>query len=219
MSTRPRFSEAEVLERYRIALENATNQSSIYTILSEFGYDKSVLSEGKKVFEETRIAYDSNRKETNEASLVYRNFSAESETLFNTFFLHRKKARVIFRKEPETLICLGINGRMRQTYVKLMEAVRRFYSAIAESEDIQKRLLRLKVTAEEVQQALEKISIVEQLRADYLKEKGESQDATQQKDQAFSKMEDWMSEFYAVAKIAMEDNPQLLESLGKVVRR
>jgi hypothetical protein len=27
--------------------------------------------------------------------------------------------------------------------------------------------------------------------------------------------DDWMSEFYAVAKIGLEDNPQLLEALGK----
>lgn len=37
-------------------------------------------------------------------------------------------------------------------------------------------------------------------------------------DPAFGKLDDWMSEFYAVAKIALEDNPQLLESLGKLVR-
>jgi len=51
-----------------------------------------------------------------------------------------------------------------------------------------------------------------------LREVGESQDATKIKDAAFVKMDDWMSEFYAVAKIALEDNPQLLESLGKLVR-
>ncbi len=55
-------------------------------------------------------------------------------------------------------------------------------------------------------------------RAVYLKEKGESQDATKIKDAAIAKLDDWMSEFYAVAKIGLEDNPQLLEVLGKTVR-
>ena len=35
----------------------------------------------------------------------------------------------------------------------------------------------------------------------------------------FLKLAEWMSEFYAVAKIAMEDNPQLLEALGLVVKK
>lgn len=62
------------------------------------------------------------------------------------------------------------------------------------------------------------ISNLEAARADYLRGKGESQDSTKIKDAAFVKIDDWMSEFYAVAKIALEDNPQLLESLGKLVR-
>ncbi len=63
------------------------------------------------------------------------------------------------------------------------------------------------------------ISELETARAVYLKEKGgESQDATKGKDAAFAKIDDWMSEFYAVAKIGLEDNPQLLEALGKTIR-
>jgi len=38
------------------------------------------------------------------------------------------------------------------------------------------------------------------------------------KDAAFAKIDDWMSEFYAEAKIGLEDNPQLLEALGKTVK-
>ena len=59
---------------------------------------------------------------------------------------------------------------------------------------------------------------VEQARAVYLKEKGETQVATQTKDAALAKIDDWMSEFFAVARIALEDQPQLLEVLGKTVR-
>ncbi|RRD60443.1 hypothetical protein [Tannerella forsythia] len=57
-----------------------------------------------------------------------------------------------------------------------------------------------------------------QARADYLREKGESQDATKQKDAAFRAIETWLSDFFAVARIALEDNPQLLEALTKIVR-
>ncbi|NLT49572.1 MAG: hypothetical protein GXX85_01480, partial [Ignavibacteria bacterium] len=47
---------------------------------------------------------------------------------------------------------------------------------------------------------------------------GESEDATKEKDAAFAKMDKWMSDFYAVARIALEDKPQLLEALGKIVK-
>ena len=61
------------------------------------------------------------------------------------------------------------------------------------------------------------IASLESARAEYKREVGESQDATKQKDAALSKLEDFMSEFYAIAAIALEDRPQLLESLSKQV--
>lgn len=58
----------------------------------------------------------------------------------------------------------------------------------------------------------------QQAYADYIREKGESQQATQDKNKAFDAVTKWVSEFYAVAKIALEDQPQLLESVAKLVR-
>ena len=69
-----------------------------------------------------------------------------------------------------------------------------------------------------MQAGLAAITEMENLRAEYLKEVGESQEATKAKDEAFAKVNDWMSEFFAVAKIAMEDKPQLLGSLVILVR-
>ncbi|WP_439182311.1 hypothetical protein [Carboxylicivirga taeanensis] len=55
-------------------------------------------------------------------------------------------------------------------------------------------------------------------RTTYLLEVGESEAATKAKDEALGKLDRWMSEFYAVARIALEDQPQLLEALGKAVK-
>jgi len=62
------------------------------------------------------------------------------------------------------------------------------------------------------------ISVLRTARTLYLKEIGESQDSTKIKDSAFAKIDSWMMDFNAVAKIAMGDNPQLLETLGILVR-
>lgn len=49
-------------------------------------------------------------------------------------------------------------------------------------------------------------------------EKGESQDATKKKDEAFRVLTDWVRTCYAVAKIALREDKQLLESLAKLVK-
>ena len=80
------------------------------------------------------------------------------------------------------------------------------------------KLNTLMFAIEQLNDTIQLIATLEAARSKYLREKGESQDATKLKDKAFGEIDEWMSEFYAVAKIALEENPQLLESLGKFVR-
>ncbi len=132
--------------------------------------------------------------------------------------MHRKKAKVIFRNDPKTMDKLAVSGSLSKAYIKWLETVKKFYSVALKDNKIQGKLVRLKITADDLTATNTMISDLEAARAEYLREKGESQDATKAKDAALEKMDDWMSEFYAVAKIALEDKPQLLESLGVFVR-
>lgn len=218
MRTRPKFSEANLLEQYRIALENAENQSEIATVMADLGYDSKVIGEGKTLLSKTRTAYDLNNTEDDETSAAYADFSDKKEQLEDTFTLHRKKAKVVFRNDAITAERLAVSEAMPRTYIKWLEKVKKFYSTASTDEEIQKKLARLKITAADLTAANASITALEAARAEYLKEKGESQNATQTKNEAFAKMDDWMSEFYAVAKIGLEDNPQLLEALGKTVK-
>ena len=75
MATRPKFSEAETLEQYRVALENAETQSEISAIMAELGYDSAIISEGKSLLAKTRHAYDSNKTEDDESSAAHADLS------------------------------------------------------------------------------------------------------------------------------------------------
>jgi hypothetical protein len=213
MATKRTLTEAETLEQYRVSLDNVENQSEIATIMAEFGYDTETIGQGKALLAETRQAYDANKTEDDETFEAYGKFSDLKAQLEETYSLHRKKAKVVFRNDSLTLDKLAVSGSLPKAYVKWLETVKKFYSEATSDHLIQEKLSRLKVTLDNLNAADAMVGQLENARAEYLREKGESQDATKAKDAAFVKMDDWMSEFYAVAKIALEDNPQLLESL------
>jgi len=218
MATKRTLTEAEALEQYRVSLENVESQSEIARTMSEFGYAEILITEGKNLLNKTRQSFDNNKKEDDETSEAYKNFTILKENLAKTYSLHRKKGKVIFRKDLVTLNKLALTGSLPTAYIKWLETVKKFYEVASTEDDIQTKLLRLKISTEDLNGTIELIANLELARAEYLREKGESQDATKAKDNAFGEIDDWMSEFYAVAKIALEDNPQLLESLGKFVR-
>ncbi len=218
MATRPKTTEASTLEQARVALENVVTQTQIATIMAEFGYDAEAIAAGKTRWQSAYKAYTLNKTENDESTEAYATFTSQKEALASTYNLHRKKARVIFRKDPLTLEKLGIKGNLPQAYIKWLEVVKKFYTLASTDEAIKTKLSRLKITEEELAAGNTATSKLETARAEYLREKGESQDATKAKDQALANLDEWMSEFYAVATIALEDNPQLLESLSKLVK-
>ncbi len=211
-------TDAQALENYRVALENVINQSEVSNTMAEFGYDEAKITEGKQLLEGTRSAYDFNSQEDNETIAARAGFDSKKMDLEKIYALDRKKAKVVFRNDEVVLKKLGLTGSVPQAYIKWLETMKTFYSGVQADSAIQTKLLTLKITAEHITASIAAITDLENARTLYLKEVGESQDATKAKDSAFAKIDAWMRDFYAVARIAMEDNPQLLESLGLMVR-
>lgn len=218
MATKKTLGEAESLEQYSTSLVNAENHPVIAKEMAEMGYDGKVMKAGNALFAEAQEAYNANIREDDETSEAYVKWETLKQHIHRAYMLHRKKAKVIFRKDSLVLDRLSVSGSMPKAYVKWLGTVKKFYSVALADEQVQTQLRRLKITLKDIEGANKMIAQLETARKEYLRESGESETATQTKDEAFAKIDDWMSEFYAVAKIAFEDSPQMLEILGKKVK-
>ncbi len=218
MSKQSNLTDAETLEQARVAFENVGNQPTITAALTEVGIDTAYIDEGKAIFVNTRQAYDLNKVEDDETSVAYQAFDAKRAEVDASYKKDRKKAKVVYRKDNVTADILGVSGQMPRSYVKWFEITDKFYTSALANRVIVGSLSRYGITEQSLTATKTKITELASLRSKYLAEVGESQAATQTKDQAMLELENWMSDFYAIAKIALEDKPQLLESIGKFVR-
>lgn len=218
MAPNRKKTELEIVEQYRISLENATTQPEIATRMSEYGYDAQKIGEGSKLHSGTVAAFGTQVKESDEAKMARAVLDSRFDEMVEKFRFDRKKAKAVFEKNAAIMSVLELSTSVPKLYLPCVQAMKMFYSKMSGDKSLQEQVLRMKLTEADIAAGLAGVAAVEDARAKYLTEIGESQDATKQKDAALASLETWMDEFYTVARIALYDKPQLLEVLGVFVR-
>ena len=213
MAKKKYLTETEMLEQFRNSLENAKKQPENSTILADFGYESEVIAEGELLLKTARTAYDANQKEGDETSKAYKDYAKVKEKLEKIYLLDRKKAKVIFSNDPYAYDELSLAGVVPNAHINFIELTRKFYNGLLNNPELQSKVARLKLTQEGITKALELIEQVNLLRSEFLKELGESQLSRKTKDEALAAIELWMRDFYAVAKIALDDKVKLMKAL------
>lgn len=207
-----------MLQNFGAMFENLSKEGDLKTELAEYGYDDAKIAKGKALYDEARKTFDANIKETREETSASLAFQEKYQNVQKKYSTHRKKARIVFEDNEEALRQLKLKGSAARAIAAAMEEMRAFYQLLDTTPNLLTPLKQLKINEEDVKNQLQELPEVEKAYATYLQEKGESQQATRDKNKAFETLDKWVSKFHKVAKIALEDRPQLLEALGKFVR-
>lgn len=218
MATNLFTSESKFLERARTALTNANSNPVIKSALTDYGMGDEQLAVGQKIFDTAQAIWQENIQEdaeTTEASLKYQITYRELQAVFK---VHRDKALIYLKKQPELLVKLGITGRFPQKYSDFFDNTRRFYTTIKNDAGLQAIFDKIKLTADVMDACIALLNELLAKRSDFDRELAESQDMTKNKNAALLALKEWLDDFDAIAKVALYDQPQLLEALGIFVR-
>lgn len=218
MSLNLEESESKFLERVRTALTNAASHAEIKAALANFGMDDAKVAVGTTLYTTTQSIWELNKKEDAESTVASNSYKAKFNELDAIFKRHRHFTLTFFKKQPDVLVTLGVKGRFPATYNDFFDKVKQFYSGIKNNPAIQAKMDIIKITSSVVDANLAILTELLAERSNYDKELSESQDTTKSKNAALMELKEWIEDFDAIAKIALYDNPQLLESLGIFVR-
>jgi vacuolar-type H+-ATPase subunit I/STV1 len=107
-------------------------------------------------------------------------------------------------------------GRRQQSYSGWIKQASIFYTNALIDEGVKTALSSFGITEQALQEGQDNVNEVQPKLAAQLKENGEAQASTQARDESLEDLLDWMSDFVAIARIALENDAQLLEVLGIV---
>lgn len=212
------LSNEQILQDYGALFLNLVKDTGLVTEMTSYGYDAQKIADGKALYDKANEQYLKNKKESADETAASLDYGKKLEQLTERYGNHRKKAKFVFKDQPDVLEKLAIKGSSARNRAVLIKEIEIFYTLLSTETALFNAVKVMNFSEEEVASQIEKLKEVQEAHATYLQEKGESQQATKNKNNAFADLEKWVREFYTVAKIALEDQPQLLESVSKFVR-
>lgn len=212
------FSIDTLLSDAQLAIDNALNNSTILGHLTDFGYTSAKIQQGKKLYSTAAAAQLAQQNEAGGQIAATTVVNDAWETAKKTYSRLLKVARVAFKRNSGVATQLDLAGTRKKSLSGWMAQANQFYKNALGDKGILLELKEFGITEQKLKAGLAELVVVEQANLVQEKEKGEAQAATQKRDAALDELQDWLSDYLAIAKVALEENPQLLEGMGILVR-
>lgn len=208
----------EVLRLSKVALVNASTMPEIMTALAHYRYDSEKFTEGMSIYilAENAVILQSTRLSEQLAKTHTLNQArAQAEAVYAR---HIKLARFVFQGHVEAWKTLGLDGRRAKPFGEWLAQARRFYTNLLGNPALLATLLPYNLAETDLNHALTLLATAETAYAARENARGIAIQATCDRDLALTHLKTWVNDLIAIARFALEDDPQLLESLGVVVK-
>jgi len=199
-----------------VAIDNAISDEEINGLLAGFGYNSEKLSSGKALYDSAQLLNQQQKTDYGDQFAATEELNQEYEEANKEYMRQVKVARVALKNDYAAFLKLGLEGQRKRTLSSWLVQARQFYNNALADTVVLEKLAVFGITQEKLQAAKQAIDDVEAANARQKKEKGEAQQATKSRDSAMDNLDDWISDFIAISRIALEDKPQLLEKMGVV---
>jgi hypothetical protein len=198
----------------QVAIDNSLNDAEVQTYLAAYGYDSTRLNQGKTLMAAAQQLHQKQTVEYGEQFAATTALQSAREQADAEYMRCVKVARVALKSNRAADQKLALNGKRKITISGWIVQAKQFYTNALADANLLAKLAEFCISQERLQAGQQLVAEVETANAAQEKEKGEAQQATLERDAAIEKLDDWIGDFTAIARVALEEKPQLLEKLG-----
>lgn len=204
----------ERLGIYSITLTNALSDSSIQLTLKSFNYTPEKIAQGTVLLQNARAADARNAKEYGEQYAATELLEKEMQEASILYDVSLRVARIAFKKDRDAQKSLMLNGRRSGSINGWIRQADVFYRNILESETLMSRMAEFGRTREVLETEYKEVNDVARAFASQKKEMGDAVRSTEERDNRMEELEEWMSDFIGIIRIAFAKSPEALRKLG-----
>ncbi len=218
MPGRNKMPIAQQIASAETALQNSVQNGMVASSLAEYGYSLDHIAEGQALCDSARAARFAHEQAHAAQIQAASNCKASWAHAAALYMRQLKIARIAVQGVPGAARTLALDGRRKQGMAAWLADARQFYSGLAAQPELAARLGSYGITEARLAPARAALDALELADQAHEHARGASQAALATRRAAFAALHAWMSDFMKIARIALEDEPQLLESLGVRVR-
>jgi hypothetical protein len=218
MGSKIRTKISDYLLDAKIMIENGLSDAEIKDALSDFGFDESKLQVGKKLYDEMQDLFNKQKKEYGEQYEATEETQKAWEKADVAYIKTLKVARIALQNSVKADNAMMINGQRSRTLSGWLVQAEAFYKNLTSDEGLMNEMTKFGYTVEKLNAEYALVKDVVEKNLKQKKETGEAQEATEIRDKKIEELDRWLSDYRAIVKIALSDNPQKLEKLGILAR-
>ncbi len=209
----------ELLQQGKTAIGNTLATPEIQAQFDKYGY----TADGEMANGQTLLqALDDKNSDRKRLYALQQeataDFNGELAQVKRRYARHAKITSAVLADTPELLGRLGLQGSRAGKFVEWHAQAQQFYREALAGSDLQTALAEGGLTVAVLQSGLGALDQVVATEQQQESAKGEAQQATPDRDAAATVFRDWMNKFWKIADVALADQPQWLERLGKKVK-
>ena len=205
---------ADRLANASTAINNTLSSPDLLALLAEFGYNEERLKEGLFLQRQAEKAHDTQRTEYGEQYAASEAVNAGQAIAEKQARRILKIARIALKADAEAARKLKLFAKKERRTIAWIDQTKALHDGFLADAAILAKLGRFGLTDEKIKACRRGVATLEQLTQQHTKETGDAQQATKNRDEALEKLDEWMADFIGIARIALEDTPQLIEKLG-----
>ena len=204
---------AAFLQRSNTALTNAQAADTL-PLLEKRGYTAADFTQKLADTTALRTLNEAQKSQYGGQHQSTDDYHVAQDTVHKTYMDDVQLARLLFKKNTAALDALGLRGDRAHSQSGYASQGLLFYNNALNSDDYIAALAKKGISKDDLQTGQAAFKNLQTLSAVQDKQTGTAEGSTDRRDAAYDSLHEWISEFYATAKIALKEQPDLLKGLG-----
>ena len=198
----------------RLAIDSSIESPSILAALANYGFDEARLQAGNELID-TVVTKDVAQKRAygKQYAASLRLAQAWQEADATYYDVHRRLAKLMLKQDTERLHALLLSQRKKRTYAGWVAQATWFYTSALEDPNVVDAFAQFNISQVHLEEGLARVEYIHVLKKAQEKEKTAAQKATKARDTALGALNEYLSTFREVARIALTNSEDDLETL------